>query len=549
MATIADVANAQLARILANAGQPLEILAARQQRERAAQQELAARLQLQESELQGRSRLQEAEMAGRGRLQEQSDRAADARAKSLLELRQAFEEKQSELDRKNKLDLAEATGRAAVDRLNETQLAKLRAKYPQRKEESLEDWNARIQREQAKPINDVFREANGLRDRLEALERSEEKRRLATASKMALSSTPVRDAIEADDKARKLLEQGMSVPDIIKSLREGKRGAVADSIESAISAATTLLAEGADERGRPMVPVSPEFLLKQKAINDEISALRTQAEIQLRDPDFIGHGFLKFGRGSEALETSGKLPPGPETARALFQSLIRGDSGPADTGESSRGSIVPVAGEVRRADEAAMSAFEEANRNIGATEPSLMGPLQALIARGRSGGRTRQDEEAYDRAFAERDRFLAETMGIQPQPIGGSVFNWSPERLARSLVNARDPKALALLENLPPEQRDALHMRMLNWPTSAPAASTTGVQQRVAQLFGADANELLTEAAKLGEANGVTPAQQKATFDAALAGDANAQQQISTVLNYIRASRQRQFTPDFQLSE
>lgn len=73
---------------------------------------------------------------------------------------------------------------------------------------------------------------------------------------------------------------------------------------------------------------------------------------------------------------------------------------------------------------------------------------------------------------------------------------------------------------------------------------------RVAQLFGPDAVDLLNEAGKLSETNGISPDQQQATFNAAMAGDTGAQEQINTVLNYLRQSKRGSFTtPEFPLRE
>lgn len=63
------------------------------------------------------------------------------------------------------------------------------------------------------------------------------------------------------------------------------------------------------------------------------------------------------------------------------------------------------------------------------------------------------------------------------------------------------------------------------------------LNDRIAQIFGPDAPDLLEAAGKLSAANGISPEQQDATFKAAMAGDAGAQQQIHTVLDYMRQAQ------------
>src|SRR5688572_11956641 len=106
--TINDVALQNLAHLMNTAGRPLEILAARQARERAAQDDLNNRLTLQEAEVQGR-----------GRLQESAANLEGARQKSLLELRNQFESKEKELDRANRLKEIDASANAYVSRLSQ----------------------------------------------------------------------------------------------------------------------------------------------------------------------------------------------------------------------------------------------------------------------------------------------------------------------------------------------------------------------------------------------------------------------------------------------
>jgi hypothetical protein len=80
------------------------------------------------------------------------------------------------------------------------------------------------------------------------------------------------------------------------------------------------------------------------------------------------------------------------------------------------------------------------------------------------------------------------------------------------------------------------------------AIGAPGLEATAARIWGEDAPALLTEAGKLSDSNGIPKEQQQATLNAALAGDTAAQEQISTVLNYLRQAKQSQgqsFQPAF----
>lgn len=457
MASINDVVNQNLARVMANHGAPLRALAEREDRDAAiARSDAAARR----------------EFGQRVDLLDRNNAADTARALALQNNQQAFLGQQGGLNRQNQLDIAKAHAAELVSRLDAAGKAKLRVEFPLRKGETDEDWIKRVAETQGKNVTALYERQNKLDAEIQGDIKKETDRRLGVAEKQA--QRQVANALDApaflksSRAGRDALEAGKSYDGILTVLGQSKDPNdkdVAAQLKSFVSATAQELASASDERGRPLIPESPAHLesLKQKQLL--LHTYLNQSSKAESSPDFYGEAYVQ----REAGMPPPKAPPGLDTAKASLDAL-------------------------------------------NAKKPLPAGSIQPTVSPAPTAPATPRNPEASGLPPGVGS-FLAPAIGA-----GRNVLQAGYEGLSRLTGNMA--------------------------PAAGPTYGTISEQEKaaVANLFGPDAASLLPEAAKLASANGLSEADQLATYKAALGGDPDAKQKMDTMLNFVRSQKQ---SPDF----
>jgi hypothetical protein len=534
MATINDVVNSQLARVMGNHGAPLRALSEKE----AADEALSNRIKL-------------AQMA-----------SADetARAMTLLNAREKFSASENEKNRKAQRENIEAQANAYTKRLTaadkQKELARLRALGVELKGDTIDDQIADGLKKQAAGdypkargavgiYKDYEKRISKLDDDISSAEEEDSRYIKSTAASLARQ------------QAAESLKMTMSA----KELEAIGNNVTADSIRNAAKIPQKRRAELLQALNDGSVAAQPQMeamlfsdkldrptAAKAKALrNEKLKAETEFMRFQSSEPGRLAVDRMAVERNEKPMTLESmpddRAPDGIETAKEILGQLNSGAT------------FRPVAGEVRQRDEQLMSEPQ--------VDRQLEQELQARLDRAKSRNQSPEDLRFSEEALARRDAWLAGRMGLKPEQIGASVFNRSPESQAKAMVGSRDPRAMSVIENLPPTERNALYAEMMGRTLFKPVAGNIRMvdeqlmnqagqirygapsmqeQQALAQMFGSDAPDLMPEVAKLASANGMSQDEQLSTYRAAMSGDPSAVDRMNVILNYVRQSK---YSPDF----
>lgn len=534
MATINDVVNSNLARVMANHGAPLRALAEKE----AANDALANRI----------------------KFAQMSDASETARAMTLLNAREKFTSAEKELDRKAQRENIKLQADAYVERLTaadkQKELARLRALGVELKGSTIDDQIADGLKKQAAGDYPKARGAVGIykdfEKRISKIDNDisaaeEEDSRYIKATASSLAKQQAAESLKMTMSAKELEAIGNNVtPDSIRNSAKIPQKRRAELLQALNDGAVAVQPQMeamllSDKLDRPTAT-------KAKALrNEKLKAETEFMRFQSSEPGRLAVDRMAVER-SEKPMTLGSIPDdrepaGIDTAMKALQELNSGAPFKAVTGEA------------RRADEQLM--------NEPQVDRQLEQDLQSKLDRAKSRNAAPQDLQFSEEALARRDSWLAGRMGLKPEQIGASVFNRSPESQVKSMIGNRDPRAMSALESLSAPDRNSLYSEMMGRTPFKPVAGNARMideqlmnqagsirygapsiqeQQRLAQQFGNDAPDLMPEVAKLASMNGMSQEEQMATYQAAMNGDPSAVDRMNLILNYVRQSK---YSPDF----
>jgi hypothetical protein len=535
MATINDVVNSQLARVMGNHGAPLRALAEKE----AANEALANRIKF-------------AQMA---------DASETARAMTLLNAREKFSASESEKNRKAQRENTEAQAKAVADRMEDADKRRMvremikdgvdvgdgdvdRQLVTGLKKKSTFDYdNAKraaatyrgFESKMQALQNDITNAESEDRAFVQKLGREIAAPKALEALKMVMEEDDLKAAGGAGMVSRKSIETAR-----LPTKRRAQLLDKLDSLEAKIqSQAEAEIASKLDSR--PTFEKLKSLRLEQRKQDEKFS------QFKLSSLGGLALERMAYEQSEKPMtldtQPDDRKPAGIETAKEILGQLNSGAT------------FRPVAGEVRQRDEQLMSEPQ--------VDRQLEQELQARLDRAKSRNQSPEDLRFSEEALARRDAWLAGRMGLKPEQIGASVFNRSPESQAKAMVGSRDPRAMSVIENLPPTERNALYAEMMGRTLFKPVAGNIRMvdeqlmnqagqirygapsmqeQQALAQMFGSDAPDLMPEVAKLASANGMSQDEQLSTYRAAMSGDPSAVDRMNVILNYVRQSK---YSPDF----
>lgn len=483
MATINDVVNSQLARVMGNHGAPLRALAEKE----AADQALANRI----------------------KFAQMQDASETARAITLLNAREKFSAAEGEKNRKAQRENIEAQADAYTKRLTaadkQKELARLRAMGIEIKGDTIDEQIADGLKKQANGDYPKARGAVGIykdfEKRISKIDSDisaaeEEDSRYIKSTASLLAKQQAAESLKMTMSAKELEAIGNNVsPDSIRNAAKIPQKRRAELLQALNDGSVAVQPQMeamllSDKLDRPTAT-------KAKALrNEKLKAETEFMRFQSSEPGRLAVDRMAFERSEKpmALDTQpdDRAPAGIDTAKAILGQLNSGAK------------FQPVAGEVRQRDEQLM-AEPVKSATPASTTAGTASPLM--------------DSPGY--AYAGQRNLPRMQLQFPSIPTTDSIRN--------SVGQFFDPLRRA---------GDAVG-NFLNPVYGSPSPQE---RARIADLFGQDAPDLLPDVAKLVEANGMDRSQQVETYKAVLNGDPSAVERMKAALDFVRQSK---YSPDF----
>ena len=505
-----------------------------------------------------RSRNERDKLAAEGRntkrvmdLEERRAKLEEEKAKSLLKLRNEFDEKQGELNREGRLREIEAQATAYIDRLTtverQKELARLRSRLGvklkgETVEEQIEDGLTReAQGDYPKAIGahksleDAQKNVSDTKAKLDAALEGDRKFVEQTTNELAAAAAQKALMSSLTPKEIETLGGATSIAAIEKNdnLTKARREGLSDLYKTALDNAkpkASLLVLSRDFK-RPLAEQAAKLQEEYTAAQNGLM------RFELSDDGKLAQNRASILRGMQPsvgpLAGPEKMPPGEAAYDQAAKSAKAAAGAPAE--------FRATMGERQSMDEP-LNQFQQPEIN----QPSLEQPLQAMLDAAKSRNASPEQRKAAEEALARRDQFLAQRMGVQPEQIGASVFSRSPESQVKSMIGNRDPRAMGFIDSMGTPDRDELYSLMMGNSLSPSRAGNPAIDAKAVAIWGPDAVPLLKEAEQLATSRGMDPGEQQAVFNAAISGDTNAQGKVKLMLDYVRQAKQADQTGAFQ---
>lgn len=535
MASLNDTINAITGRLLS---EPLAPLVAASERERGNRDKLATEDRLTRRTIdleERRSKLEEQKATSLLNLRNEFD---EKQATSLLKLRNEFDEKQGKLNREGRMEEIKAQATAYIDRLTTVEKQREAARLRSRLGVPLKGTTAEEQIEDGltREASGDFPAAIGAHKTLEDSQKKiadvkkawetalGEDRKFVEKTTDDLASASAQKVLREKLTTKEIdaLGQNPSISAILKNnkITKARREQLEDVYTSALKEArpqAALMILSRDFK-RPFAEMAT------KLQGDYQTEQNNLMKFEMSDGGKLAQNRAMVLRGLQPAEgpLAGpqKLPPG----EAAFDQAAKSAKAAAADGS------------------ATAEQFQQPEIN----QPSLDQPLQAMLDASKSRNASPEQRRFAEEARARRDQFLAQRMGLQPEQIGSSVFNRSPESQMKTMIVNRDPRAMEFIDSMGTPDRDELLSLMMGNALNPSRAGNPAIDAKAASIWGPDAVPLLKEAEQLATSRGMDPGEQQAVFNAAIGGDANAQGKVKLMLDYVRQAKQADQTGAFQ---